>query len=57
MLSLLGNGNGYATATVTVASKLASVLVIPAREFLEFVSQDFVVGLGWEGTRKDRKER
>lgn len=54
-LSLLGNG--YATATVTVASKLASVLVIPARDFLEFVSQDFVVGLGWEGTRKDRKER
>jgi CRP-like cAMP-binding protein len=54
-LSLLGNG--YATATVTVASKLASVLVIPARDFLEFVSQDFIVGLGWEGTRKDRKER
>lgn len=54
-LSLLGNG--YATATVTVASKLASVLVIPARDFLEFVSQDFVVGLGWEGTRKERKER
>ena len=54
-LSLLGNG--YATATVSVVSKLASVLVIPARDFLEFVSQDFVVGLGWEGTRKDRKER
>lgn len=54
-LSLLGNG--YATATVTVSSKLASVLVIPARDFLDFVSQDFVVGLGWEGTRKDRKER
>jgi hypothetical protein len=30
--------------------------MIPAKDFLEFVSQDFVVGLGWEGTRKDRKE-
>jgi len=53
-LSLLGNG--LATASVVVSSKLASVLVISARDFLDFVSQDFVVGLGWEETRKDRKD-
>jgi len=54
-LSLLGNG--LATATVVVVSKQASVLEIPARDFLNFVASDFVIGLAWEGTRKDRKER
>lgn len=53
-LSLLGDG--IATANVVVTSKVASLLVISGREFLEFVAQDFVVGLGWEGTRKERKD-
>lgn len=54
-LSLLGNG--LATATVVVVSKQASVLEIPAKDFLEFVASDFLIGLAWEGTRKSRKER
>ena len=54
-LSLLGNG--VATATVIVTSKLASVLVIPGRDFMDFVSHDFAVGLAWEDTRKERKEK
>ena len=53
-LSLLGNG--IATATVVV-TKQASILTIAARDFLYFVSHDFAVGLGWEGSRKDRRER
>ena len=53
-LSLLGNG--LATASVMVVSKLASVLEISARDFLDFISHDFMVGLAWEETRKDRKE-
>ncbi|MFZ5494926.1 MAG: cyclic nucleotide-binding domain-containing protein [Verrucomicrobiota bacterium] len=54
-LSLLGAGT--ATATVTVTSKLASLLTIAARDFLDFVSHDFAVGLSWEDTRKPRKEK
>ena len=54
-LSLLGNG--IATANVVVASKSASVLEISARDFLDFISQDFMVGLGWEESRKKRKDR
>jgi len=54
-LSLLGNG--IATANVMVATKSASVLEISARDFLDFISQDFMVGLGWEESRKKRKER
>ena len=54
-LSLLGNG--IATANVVVVTKSASVLEISARDFLEFISQDFMVGLGWEESRKKRKER
>ena len=38
-------------------SKQASVLEISARDFLDFISQDFVVGLAWEESRKSRKER
>lgn len=36
---------------MTVQSKLASCLVISGPDFLEFVTKDFVVGLGWERTR------
>ena len=54
-LSLLGNG--IATANVIVVTKSASVLEISARDFLDFISQDFMVGLGWEESRKQRKER
>lgn len=55
-LSLLGN-NGLATASVVVSSKVANVMVITSRDFLDFVTQDFVIGLGWEETRKDRRDR
>lgn len=48
-MSLLGDG--IATATVTVLSKGASCLVINGRDFLDFVTKDFVVGLGWDETR------
>jgi len=41
---------------VVVTSKVANVLVIPARDFLDFVTQDFVIGLGWEESRKSRKD-
>ena len=54
-LSLLGNG--LATASIVAVSKQASVLEISARDFLDFISQDFVVGLAWEESRKSRKER
>jgi len=53
-LSLLGSG--LATASVVVTSKVANVLVIPARDFLDFITQDFVIGLGWEETRKNRRD-
>ncbi len=48
-MSLLGDG--VATATVTVRSKGASCLVISGRDFLDFLTKDFVIGLGWEETR------
>lgn len=48
-MSLLGDG--VATATVTVRSKGASCLVISGREFLHFLTKDFVIGLDWEETR------
>ncbi len=48
-MSLLGDG--IATASVTVQSKEASCLVISGRDFLEFVTKDFAVGLGWEESR------
>lgn len=54
-LSLLGNG--IATASVVVCGKHASVLEISARDFLDFISSDFMVGLAWEGARKSRKEK
>jgi len=53
-VSLLGNG--LATATVVVTSKVANLLVIAARDFLDFITQDFVIGLGLDDTRKDRRE-
>ncbi|HWA26002.1 MAG TPA: cyclic nucleotide-binding domain-containing protein [Lacunisphaera sp.] len=54
-LSLLGTG--LATANVVVVSKTCSVLEISARDFLDFISQDFMIGLMWEETRKKRKDR
>lgn len=48
-MSLLGDG--VATATVTVRSQGASCLVISGREFLDFLTKDFAVGLDWEETR------
>jgi CRP-like cAMP-binding protein len=49
-MSLLGDG--IATATVKVVSKDASTLAISGQDFLDFVTKDFVVGLGWDSTRK-----
>jgi CRP-like cAMP-binding protein len=49
-MSLLGDG--IATATVKVSSKEASTLAISGRDFLEFVTRDFTVGLGWDDARK-----
>ena len=48
-MSLLGDG--VASATVTVSSKGASCLVISGRDFLDFLTKDFVIGLDWEETR------
>jgi CRP-like cAMP-binding protein len=52
-LSLLRAGT--ATAEVVVVSRSASVLVIAARDFLDFVAKDFTVGLAWAGARKGRR--
>jgi CRP-like cAMP-binding protein len=52
-LSLLRAGT--ATADVVVTSRSASVLVIAARDFLDFVAKDFTVGLAWAGARKGRR--
>lgn len=49
-MSLLGDG--IATATVKVVGKDASCLAISGADFLDFVTKDFVVGLGWDSTRK-----
>jgi CRP-like cAMP-binding protein len=49
-MSLLGDG--IATATVKVVSKDASTLAISGTDFLDFVTKDFVVGLGWDDVRK-----
>lgn len=46
---------GVATADVVVVSRSASVLVIAARDFLDFVAKDFTVGLAWAGARKGRR--
>lgn len=46
-----------ATADVVVVSRMASVLVINARDFLNFVARDFTVGLAWAGARKPRREK
>jgi CRP-like cAMP-binding protein len=54
-MSLLGDG--IATATVKVAGKDASTLAISGTDFLDFVTKDFVVGLGWDSTRKPPVKR
>ena len=48
-MSLLSDG--IATATVKVISKDASCLAISGADFLDFVTKDFVVGLGWDDVR------
>lgn len=48
-LSLLGDG--LATASVVVGSKLASCLVINGRDFIDFITQDYTIGLRWEDNR------
>ncbi len=48
-MSLLGDG--VATASVVARSKVASCLVISGRDFLEFMTKDFTVGLGWDDVR------
>lgn len=50
-------GDGIATATVKSVSKEATCLVIAGSDFLEFVTKDFVVGLGWDQSRVRPKKR
>jgi CRP-like cAMP-binding protein len=45
-LSLMGDG--VATASVVVQSKVASCMVISGRDFLDFLTQDFTVAMRWE---------
>jgi cGMP-dependent protein kinase len=45
-LSLMGDG--VATASVVVCSKVASCMVIGGRDFLDFLTQDFTVAMRWE---------
>jgi cAMP-dependent protein kinase regulator len=54
-MSLLGDG--IATATVKATSKEASCLVISGTDFLDFVTKDFAVGLGWDDVRVRPKKR
>lgn len=54
-LSLMGDG--VATASVVVRSKLASCLVISGRDFLEFLTQDFTVAMRWEEMKIKRVDR
>jgi len=54
-MSLLGDG--IASATVKAVSKEASCLVISGRDFLDFMTRDFTVGLGWEATRTQPVKR
>ncbi len=54
-LSLVGDG--VATASVVVHTKVASCLAILGRDFLDFITHDFTVGLKWEELRTHRVER
>jgi CRP-like cAMP-binding protein len=54
-LSLMGDG--FVTARVIVRSKMASCLMINGRDFLEFITQDFTVGLEGEEAKTRRLER
>jgi CRP-like cAMP-binding protein len=54
-MSLLGDGT--ATATVVARSPEASCLVISGRDFLDFMTKDFTVGLSWEATRLQPAKR
>ncbi len=54
-MSLLGDG--IATATVKAVSKEAACLVIGGADFLDFVTKDFAVGLGWDDARVRPKKR
>ncbi len=54
-LSLMGDG--VATASVVVRSKMASCLVISGRDFLEFLTQDFTVAMRWEEMKIRRVDR
>jgi hypothetical protein len=42
---------------VVVSSWSDSVLEISARDSLNFISQDFLIGPSWEESRKKRKEK
>jgi CRP-like cAMP-binding protein len=54
-LSLVSDG--VASASVVVRSKLASCLVIPGRDFLQFITHDFAVGLKWDELRTKPREK
>jgi CRP-like cAMP-binding protein len=50
-------GDGIATATIVVAGHTASFLVVQGRDFLDFITRDFTVGMAWDETRKLPREK
>ncbi len=50
-------GDGVATATAVVKSHNASFFVVQGRDFLNFVTRDFTVGLAWDESRKRPRQR
>jgi CRP-like cAMP-binding protein len=44
-------GDGLATASVVVRSKVASCLMINGRDFIAFITKDFTIGMQWEEMR------
>lgn len=54
-LSLVSDG--VASASVVVKSKVASCLVIPGRDFLDFITHDFAVGLKWDELKTRPREK
>jgi cAMP-dependent protein kinase regulator len=50
-------GDGVATATTVVKSHHASFFVVQGRDFLNFVTRDFTVGMAWDESRKRLRKR
>lgn len=50
-------GDGVATASAVVKSRSASFFVVQGRDFLNFVTRDFAVGMAWDESRKRPRKR